>query len=72
MSSAQDDITLTFAGGAGTVTGSKYLIRANGRQFLLDCGASVIEERLGWRATVAEDGATVSLLDVAPDGGAAR
>jgi metallo-beta-lactamase family protein len=38
MSPAQDDITLTFAGGAGTVTGSKYLIRANSRQFLLDCG----------------------------------
>jgi len=30
--------TLQFLGGAGTVTGSKYLIRANGRQILLDCG----------------------------------
>ena len=30
--------TLQFLGGAGTVTGSKYLIRANGRQVLLDCG----------------------------------
>jgi metallo-beta-lactamase family protein len=32
------DATLTFAGGAGTVTGSKYWIRANGAQLLLDCG----------------------------------
>jgi metallo-beta-lactamase family protein len=30
--------TLRFLGGAGTVTGSKYLVRANGRQVLLDCG----------------------------------
>lgn len=30
--------TLQFLGGAGTVTGSKYLIRAGGRQVLLDCG----------------------------------
>lgn len=30
--------TLTFYGGAGTVTGSKYLIRSNGQEVLLDCG----------------------------------
>ena len=30
--------TLRFVGGAGTVTGSKYLIRARGHQILLDCG----------------------------------
>jgi Cft2 family RNA processing exonuclease len=33
-----DGPTLTFLGGAGTVTGSKYLVRAGGRQVLLDCG----------------------------------
>ena len=33
-----DSATLTFLGGAGTVTGSKYLVRAAGRQILLDCG----------------------------------
>ena len=33
-----DAPTLTFVGGAGTVTGSKYLVRAQGRQILLDCG----------------------------------
>jgi metallo-beta-lactamase family protein len=29
---------ITFLGGAGTVTGSKYLIEAAGRRILLDCG----------------------------------
>lgn len=38
MNSANNQFSLTFAGGAGSVTGSKYLVRANGRQFLLDCG----------------------------------
>ena len=31
-------IALTFLGGAGTVTGSKYLIEADGRRILVDCG----------------------------------
>ena len=30
--------TLTFLGGAGTVTGSKYLVEAVGKRLLLDCG----------------------------------
>jgi len=30
--------TLQFAGAAGTVTGSKHLIRAGGKRILLDCG----------------------------------
>ncbi len=29
---------LTFLGAAGTVTGSKYLVEANNRQILVDCG----------------------------------
>ena len=32
------DTTLQFLGGAGTVTGSKYLLRAGRRKVLLDCG----------------------------------
>ena len=31
-------IDLTFLGGTGTVTGSKYLLRAAGRSILVDCG----------------------------------
>lgn len=30
--------TITFYGGVGTVTGSKYLIEHNGRRVLVDCG----------------------------------
>jgi len=30
--------TLAFYGGVGTVTGSKYMIRALGKQILIDCG----------------------------------
>jgi metallo-beta-lactamase family protein len=30
--------TLTFLGGVGTVTGSKYLLEAAGRRVLIDCG----------------------------------
>lgn len=31
-------VTITFLGGADTVTGSKYLIRHDGRSLLVDCG----------------------------------
>ncbi len=29
---------LTFLGAAGTVTGSKYLVEAEGKRVLVDCG----------------------------------
>ncbi|HEX7438732.1 MAG TPA: MBL fold metallo-hydrolase, partial [Caldimonas sp.] len=29
---------LTFLGGTGTVTGSKYLLEHDGRRLLVDCG----------------------------------
>ena len=31
-------IKLTFLGGAGNVTGSKYIVEANGIRFMVDCG----------------------------------
>ena len=31
-------VSLTFLGGAGTVTGSKYLLERNGKRVLVDCG----------------------------------
>lgn len=33
-----DVLNLTFLGGAGTVTGSKYLLEKDGRRILIDCG----------------------------------
>lgn len=34
----QKEIDITFLGGAGTVTGSKFLISALGHQIMIDCG----------------------------------
>lgn len=31
-------VRLTFLGGAGTVTGSKYLLETDSRRILIDCG----------------------------------
>lgn len=39
--------TLRFLGGAGTVTGSKYLIEHRGRRILLDCG--LFQGEKAWR-----------------------
>ena len=38
MTSPPSGFDLTFLGAAGTVTGSKHLVRADGQQLLLDCG----------------------------------
>ena len=35
---ASDSMTITFLGGAGTVTGSKYLVNYGGRRILVDSG----------------------------------
>ena len=31
-------VSIQFLGGAGTVTGSKYLLKANDKKILVDCG----------------------------------
>lgn len=38
MSGAGNEPTLRFLGGAGTVTGSKFLLEASGARILIDCG----------------------------------
>lgn len=35
---ASDSASLTFSGATGAVTGSRYLIEAEGRRDLVDCG----------------------------------
>ena len=40
---------LTFLGAAGTVTGSKYLVEANGKKLLVDCGLFEGEKELRLR-----------------------
>ena len=34
----EEQATVTFLGAAGTVTGSKYLVKALGKAILIDCG----------------------------------
>ena len=38
MTQSRKPVELTFLGAAGTVTGSKYLLRSGGRSVLVDCG----------------------------------
>jgi metallo-beta-lactamase family protein len=57
--------TLHFLGAAGTVTGSKHLVRAEGRQVLLDCGLfqGLKELRLrNWRKPVFDAAAVDAVL----------
>src|ERR1700677_1394908 len=57
--------TLQFLGAAGTVTGSKHLVRADGRQILLDCGLfqGLKELRLrNWRKAPFEAAAIDAVL----------
>jgi metallo-beta-lactamase family protein len=57
--------SLTFLGGAGTVTGSKYLIEAPGAKILLDCGLfqglSALRRR-NWQPPAAELGSVDAVV----------
>ncbi|HEX6056793.1 MAG TPA: MBL fold metallo-hydrolase, partial [Intrasporangium sp.] len=53
MRRAQEATALTFLGGAGTVTGSKFLVEHAGRRVLVDCGLYQGEKQwrsLNWEA----------------------
>jgi len=62
-------VELTCLGAAGTVTGSRYLLEADGARILVDCGLFQglkdrrlrIAELPGWRARVAADGEKAAL-----------
>jgi metallo-beta-lactamase family protein len=58
--------SLTFLGGAGTVTGSEYLVEAGGSQILVDCGMFQGEKALRLRnwATPAFDPARLETIVV--------
>jgi len=55
---------LTFLGAAGTVTGSKHLLEADGRRILVDCGLfqGLKELRLRNWAPLPVDPATIDAL----------
>ena len=47
----EDKLKLTFYGGAGSVTGSNFLLEGNGKKFLIDCGllqGTKIAEDTNW------------------------
>jgi len=47
----ENKLKLTFCSGAGTVTGSNFLLEGNGKKFLIDCGLlqGEIEDNLNWQ-----------------------
>ncbi|HEX5425247.1 MAG TPA: MBL fold metallo-hydrolase [Candidatus Acidoferrales bacterium] len=55
---------ITFLGAAGTVTGSKYLVEANGKRLLVDCGLFEGSAALGQRnwEKFAVDPATINWI----------
>src|ERR1700687_5878052 len=57
-------LSLTFLGAAGTVTGSKHLLEADGRRILVDCGPfqGLKELRLRNWAPLARDSATIDAV----------
>lgn len=57
--------TITFLGGADTVTGSRFLVRSNGRSTLVDCGlfqGARTVRRLNWKDPFYDIGLPESVL----------
>lgn len=57
-------LKLTFANGAGTVTGANFLLEGNGKKFLIDCGlvqGEKIADELNW-APFTYDPSTIDIL----------
>ncbi len=50
---AEHGPSIQFLGAAGTVTGSKHLLRAKGGAVLLDF-AGVVRDKHGWKVSVAK------------------
>jgi metallo-beta-lactamase family protein len=55
---------ITFLGAAGTVTGSKYLVEANGKRLLIDCGLFQGTDELSQRnwQRLPQDPATINFV----------
>jgi metallo-beta-lactamase family protein len=51
MEQKDTELKITFASGAGTVTGANFLLEGNGKKFLIDCGlvqGEKIADELNW------------------------
>ncbi|MDQ5971288.1 MAG: metallo-beta-lactamase family protein [Patescibacteria group bacterium] len=58
------ELKITFANGAGTVTGANFLLEGNGKKFLIDCGlvqGERIADELNW-APFTYDPSTIDIL----------
>lgn len=65
VESVKTETTVTFLGGAGTVTGSKYLVNTGGSRILVDCGLFQGRKplrRRNWQALPVEVGSLDAVL----------
>lgn len=64
MEQKDTELKITFASGAGTVTGANFLLEGNGKKFLIDCGlvqGEKIADELNW-APFTYDPSTIDIL----------
>lgn len=58
------NLKITFCSGAGTVTGSNFLLEGNGKKFLIDCGliqGEKLADDLNWQKFT-YDASTIDIL----------